>query len=242
MHMSGLKIPERIKTNLDNFTTQIQQIYGEQLISVVLYGSAASGEFVTNHSNLNVLVVLKNADLPALKKASALIRKFHMLTPLFLTENDILLSAHIFPIEFLDMKENHQILYGKDIFEGMTIDTKNLKFQCEYELKNKLINLRQWYLKTHKDSRALNSLLLKAFTSSVHVLRNVIRIKNKEAAYLKEEAINEIAAEFAFAPDIWQKILSHKLKKTKLTLQETDELFIQFVRDLEKIVTRLEAQ
>jgi predicted nucleotidyltransferase len=234
--MEGLKIPDKFKNNLQSFIQDLKDIYKDELISLILYGSAASGEFIDKHSNLNVLVVLKNTDLDNLKKASGVINKFKMINPLFLTKEHITSSTDIFPIEFIDMQENYVLLYGKDILKEINIDIKNLKFQCEQELKAKLINLRQAYLKINNDKVALRGLLFRSFTSISHILRNVLRLKNKKPPYLKQDILKELALEFPIDIIIWEKILAAKNKKIKLSNRDSEELFVNFVRALEKIV------
>jgi len=233
--MRELNIPNKLKEILDDFIQRFKKIYQEDLVSVILYGSAASGEFIDRHSNLNILVVLKNTDLENLKKSSGLINKFRMVTPLFLTESYIAGSTDIFPIEFLDMQENYLVLCGKDVLKDIHIDTRNLRFQCEQELKVKLLNLRQLYLRINKDKVALRNLLFKSFTSILHILRNVLRLKAKLPAYKKEDILKELAAEFQIDMDIWGKILAAKVKQVKLNSKDTEQLFISFVRELEKV-------
>ncbi len=235
--MNELNIPDKLKKSLSDFIHKLKQIYTEDLISVVLYGSAASGEFVDRHSNLNLLVVLKSADLENLKKATYLINKFSILSPLFLTQDYIASSTDIFPIEFLDMRENYLVLYGKDVLGGINIDIRNLRFQCEQELKVKLINLRQLYLKVNKDKTALRNLFFKSFNSILHILRNVLRLKNKTPAYKKEEILKQLALEFNIDMNIWGKILAAKAKKIKLNNKDAEQLFIDFIRELERIIT-----
>ena len=115
---------------LDDFTQSLKNIYGQGLISVILYGSAASGEFADRQSNLNLLVVLDNAGLDNLSKVSRVIngRKFQLLRPLFFTEEYIRGSLDVFPIEFLDIKENFAVLYGKENLSDLPVDTINLNF------------------------------------------------------------------------------------------------------------------
>jgi len=233
--MRELNIPNKLKKILDDFIQRLKEIYQEDLISVVLYGSAASGEFVDKHSNLNFLVVLSNTDLENLKKASRLISKFAIFHPLFMTQNYIVSSTDIFPIEFLDMQENYLVLCGKDVLKDIHIDTRNLRFQCEQELKAKLINSRQLYLKINKDKVALRNLLFKSFTSILHILRNVLRLKAKLPAYKKEDIIKELSVEFQIDMNIWEKILAAKTKQIKLNSKDTEQLFISFVRELEKV-------
>jgi hypothetical protein len=206
------------------------------LISSVLYGSAASGEFVDKHSNLNILVVLKNTDLENIKKSSGLIRKFSMIDPLFLTEDYIKTSTDIFPIEFLDMQENYYVLYGKDVLKDITVEINNLRFQCEQELKAKLINLRQAYLRLNKDKLSLRNLLFKSSNSILHILRNVLRLKGKGAPYLKQDILKEVALEFQIDISLWEKILASRNKQIKINHKDIEDLFIKFIKDLEKII------
>lgn len=232
--MEELKISVKLKNNIQDFIRRLKDIYQQDLISIILYGSAASGEFIDKRSNLNLLIVLENTDLANLKKASKVINKFTMINPLFFTENYIKSSTDIFPIEFLDMQENYSLLYGRDVLKSINIDTRHLRFQCEQELKAKLIRLRQSYLRMN--GLALQSLLFRSFTSILHILRNVLRLKEKKSAYKKEDILKEAALEFNIDAGVWEKILAAKKKQIKLKQSAIENLFIDFVRESEKIV------
>lgn len=234
--MEQLKITDQYKNILQNFTQGLKDIYPEELVSLILYGSAASGEFVDQHSNLNLLAVLKNTDLGTVKKSAQLIRKFKPINTLFLTEDYITNSIDIFPIEFLDMQENYFVLYGKDVLKDIQVGIHNLRFQCEQELKAKLLKLRQAYLLLSNNLPALRSLLLTSFTSVLHILRNVLRIKGRKPPYLKPEVLKELAFEFKIDLAVWERILSAKNKKIKLNAREIEQLFVSFVRELESLV------
>ncbi|MEK6727083.1 MAG: hypothetical protein AABY28_00205 [Candidatus Omnitrophota bacterium] len=234
--MEELNIPEKLKNNLQSFIQGLKDVFGDDLISLILYGSAASGEFVNRHSNLNLLVLLKSAELRDLKKASGLVGRYRMVNPLFLTESYIASSTDTFPVEFLDMQENYLVLYGKDALKGIIVETKNLRFQCEQELKSKLINLRQLYLLMNKDKLALRNLLFKSFNSILHILRNVLRLSGKGVPYKKEDVLKGLVSEFNIDIDIWGKIFSAKKSEIKLSRHDIEPLFVNFVRELEKIV------
>lgn len=236
--MEELKISGKLRNILQEFILGLKDIYQENLVSLILYGSAASGEFIDNQSNLNLLVVLKDIAPEELKKASCLINKyrFKTISPLFLTEKYIQSSLDIFPIEFLDMQENYLVVQGLDVLKGINVDTRNLRFQCEQELKSKLINLRQLYIRINKDKLALRNLLFKSITSVLHILRNMLRLKGKKPAYNKEDIVKELAAEFSIDASVWAKILSAKNKRIKIGNRDTEDLFVAFVKDLEKIV------
>jgi predicted nucleotidyltransferase len=234
--MEKPNLAEKYRNILNNFSQKLKDIYNDGLLSLIVYGSAASGEFIDKHSDLNLLVVLKNTDLETIKKSSKLIHKFRIIKPLFLTEEYIASSIDIFPIEFLDMQENYFILYGKDVLKDIHIDMRNLRFQCEQELKAKLIKLRQEYLFLNNDPSALSNLLLISCTSILHILRNVLRIKGRKPAYLKSEVLKELVSEFKINIQVWERILAAKNKQIKLKKQEIEQLFIAFVNELESIV------
>jgi hypothetical protein len=233
--MKELNISEKIKNRITDFLQRLKDTYGDELISIVLYGSASSGEYVDKHSNLNFLIVLKNTDCQTLKRASGIVDKFPLFRCLFMTESYINSSTDIFPIEFLDLKENNHILYGKDVLSGIQIDTKNLRFQCEQELKGKLLNLRNIYLKMGRNKTALRSLLFQSITSILHIARNLLRLKGRSATYKKEGLIKELGAELHIDAKLWEKILAAKNKTIKLNNREIEPLFLDFVKEVEKI-------
>ena len=240
--MQGLELNKSKQQVIDNFTRGLRSIYADELVSVILYGSASSGEFVYKHSDLNLLVVLKDDSLENLGKCSKLINKwaFRFIRPVFFTEGYINSANDVFPIEFLDMKENYKVLSGKDVLKDLSIDTKNLRFQCEQELRVKLIALKQIYLRGAKGSFALKQLLFKSFTSVVHILRNVLRLKGKQAPYLKSAILKEAVKEFELDAAVWEKILAAKNKEIKLGAKELELIFAAFVKDLEKLVTAVD--
>jgi len=239
--MSNLLLPPRIGREINFFILGLKKVYKKDLLSVTLYGSAASGEFITKHSNLNMLVILKSTSLPELKKASNTVKKFENISPLFLTEEYILSSLDIFPIEFLDMQENYILLYGKDFLKDIRIDLKNLRFQCEQELKAKLLSLKQLYVGLNDRPLALKDPLIRLFTSILHILRNVLRLSGRQPPYKKEDLLKELAAHFKIGISYWEKILAAKLKKIRINKVETEELFLVFVNNLEEIIRTVDA-
>lgn len=239
--MKGINLRHEIKAVLDDFTLTLKSAYQNGLVSVILYGSAASGEFIDKQSNINLLVVLEDCGLENLKKISPEINKnrFQLIKPLFFTEEYIKSSLDVFPVEFLDMKENYLLLYGKDVLSGLEIDIKNLRFQCEHELKAKLISLKNVYLGS-KDRAFLRNLLFKSCTSILHILRNFVRLRGKGPAYRKDDALEQIHNELLLDTANFSKILDFKKNNLRLSYREIEALFFALVADLEKIVSAID--
>ena len=237
--MKNLRLPAKIEQEIEAFIKSLKEIYQENLLSIILYGSASSGEFITGRSNLNILVILKSTELLYLKPASKTVMRLKHLTPLFLTKEFITSSTDVFPIEFLDMQENYIVLYGQDVLKEIHVDLKNLRFQCEQELKLKLLNLKQLYLSLSNQPQNLKEPLFKAFNSILHILRNVLRLKGAQPHYQKKDLLKQVVEHLEIDISSWEKILSAKLKEIKLNKTETEKLFFVLVDNLEHIVDAL---
>src|SRR5262249_27476928 len=135
---------------------------GERLESVVLYGSAARGDWHEGSSDHNVAVVLTRLDPPALEAvASPVLRwiRTHEPPPRLLTRALIAASLDVFPIEYLDLRSHHLVLHGSDPFAGLEVRTEALRLQCERELREKLLRLGEGYVVAHRSRRLLRALL-----------------------------------------------------------------------------------
>jgi predicted nucleotidyltransferase len=226
----------KIQKVLDGISSGLKSIYQQGLISVILYGSAASGEFKPGFSNINLLIVLDDTSLQNLAKSGRLLKNkaYSDFNCIFFTPEYIKRSTDVFPIEFLDMKENYLVVYGKDLLADLVIDLKNLRFQCEQELKAKLLNIKSYYLVNRKKT-ALQNVLVKSFNSFLHICRNLIRLKGQSPAYKKEEILAELGIEFKIDVSSLRKIFDLKNRSIKLNYRETESLLFEFVSKMEAI-------
>lgn len=234
--MQELKLPKRIQNTLDVFVGALKDEFSEELESVIVYGSAAGGEFQRRYSDVNVLVVLKDTSLASLKKAAPIVsrRRYRIINPLFFTQEYIRSSLDVFPIEFLDMKERYAVVYGGDILAGLTIDSRNLRFQCEHELRSKLIALKRAYL---SHPRGFSKDTLFAFcTPLVHILRSLLRMSVKEAPLRQADVLGSISAEFAIELSALRAVLEAKENNRRMRHSEAETLFGTLLVDVEKTI------
>lgn len=232
-----MKLPEGLKNILDEFTSRMKEIYGEELTSIILYGSAAGGEYRPGHSDVNLVVVLSKTDLGTLARSHRIInlRRFRDLKVLFFTERYMKNSIDVFPIEFLDMKENRAVIFGRDVLANLAIDNRNLRFQCEQELKSKLIMLKAEYMRTD-DPRRLRDMLFRSVTSTLHIMRNLIRLKGHTPPYKKEEVLDMMGKVFGIETSNFRKVIDMKRSRTKPNLVQADRLLTVIASDIELII------
>src|SRR5512135_2835840 len=104
------KIPKTPQEVFPEFVEDLKGIYGEALLSVILYGSGARGEYVAGKSDINFLVVLAEDDAGNREKILPMIPKWKkrtVATPLFMTKAFIGCSVDVYPVEFLNMKRHY---------------------------------------------------------------------------------------------------------------------------------------
>ena len=150
---------------------------GPRLESVVLYGSAARGDWHAGSSDHNVAVIVASLDASTLEAlTSPLLRwiKTHEPPPRLLTRALIAASLDVFPIEYLDVRSHHVVLHGTDPFAGLEVRTEALRVQCERELREKLMRLQEGYVVAHRSRRLLRALLLDSYTSFAALFRGCL--------------------------------------------------------------------
>jgi hypothetical protein len=203
---------------LTQLVERLQAAYGRDLLSVVLYGSAAGEDFHGKHSDLNVLCVVRAVDPPDLEKAEPAANWWRRLgnpAPLLMGQHELESSTDAFPLEFLDIRDQHRVLYGDDPFAQVEIDRHYHRVQVEHELRAKLLALRQRYLGIHRDRKAVLGLLVDSLPSFSALFRHALILAGEQAPLRKREILERAATRFGFAPAPFLAILEVREEKRK---------------------------
>jgi predicted nucleotidyltransferase len=195
----------------DAFAEELKRAYGDELVSVVLYGSAARGEYREGVSDLNVLVLLRGTGPAALRRGSELARRWvgeRNPPPMVLGEEEWRRSADVFPIEYSDIRDAHVVLAGSDPVQGMEVRAEDLRRQCEREIKAKRIQLREHFMLAAAEPAELGTLLVRSFPTFLVLFRTVLRLAGDPVPRDPEETVRATAARVGFdaAPllEIWR--------------------------------------
>ena len=184
----------------------------ENLVSIIKYGTEGQPH--------NVLIVTKRLsfeDLEIIKPIIKNHKKRTKLVPVVLTELGLKESADVFPLEVLDMKYPHDVLFGKDLIEEIKLDKKHVRRQLEYELRSKLIHLRETYIWVQK-SRELKALLNSAIPTLMPLFYGMLFLKDVKPPTDLKLLFSEVNANFDIDMTLFLNIKNEKLNKKELPM------------------------
>ncbi|HWZ22589.1 MAG TPA: hypothetical protein VNW06_08045 [Cytophagaceae bacterium] len=216
-------IPADIKSELSEFVTQAQIDCSENLVAVYLYGGIAKEEFDANYSDINILIVLQKTDIGSLDILNKALEKplyKIALNPFILSADELENAANLFPVKFLDIKRNHNLLYGKDVLLTFQINEELLKRNCRRELKNILFRLNHIYIRNHASEEVLGNKMKQILPSLLIHLNILGYIKNGQLYKNKEEIIEHISPLFTLDKSLLLEL--YHFKKGEQSILNTD--------------------
>ena len=232
------KIPNRPEEIFQELTDGLKAVYGDSLISVILFGSGARGEYRPKKSDLNFLIVLKDNSPSELAKCQKQLTKWYkrnVAIPLFLTEQYIQASLDTFPIEFLEMSSAYQLVWGKDVLSGLRSSKANLRLQCERELKGKLLHLRHAFLESQGKMKDLPALLSTSIAAFAPIFRALLYISDIEAPRKRADLIKQLYQSFHLDSSLFETLLQIVRKEKKASKTEAEYLFDKYVEEIDKL-------
>ncbi|MGO8731219.1 MAG: hypothetical protein ACLQVM_00320 [Terriglobia bacterium] len=232
--------------NLTDLVTRLKDAAGSNLLSVMLYGSAATEEFHPKHSDLNVLCIMRDLsqeELNKLRSASTWwVKKGHP-APLYFTLNELHHSADIFAIELLDIKVARRILYGKDVIASLHIPMDLHRLHVERELRNNTLRLRQYYVMHAGDSRKTLELMTSSISTFAALFRHALIALGEDPPPTKRATVDRLGSVLGFDSSPFHTVLdireAHK-RERDVEIQATFDKYLNaIVKATEEVDRRL---
>src|SRR5438309_2198092 len=225
---------------LDHLVDELCAAHGDNLASIVLYGSVAAGDHVELRSDHNLLIALHRIALNDLRSSQTAMRKWQSLgqpLPVYFTVEELKRAADVFPIEFLQMEKARKILYGRDPFEFVEISPANLRHQAEYELRTKLIQLRRLYIPASTSVEKLCALMSDSLASFAALFRAVLILRGQEPPVSKADSVRATVRLLGLNESPFEQILELRSKRGKtLTEAEANNVFSAYLSQIERVI------
>lgn len=231
-----------MNAKLTEFVKRLKEVASTNLKSVVLYGSAARGDFHETHSDLNVLCVFESLTVEELSRVAPVVKWWSLdlkePAPLFFTSAELKHSTDVFSIEILDMQASSKVLYGTDVVKDLQVPMNLHRVQVEHELRTTVLKLRQHYLRAPADTRELTPILRKSFSGVLTLLRHVIVAFGEEPPAASREVIARAAALTGARASAFDAVLA--VRETGTLHGEIAPVYAAYLAELEKVVYALD--
>src|SRR5580704_282468 len=142
------QLPPPIAEVLNSFLQSAKDAFGADLLSIVLFGSAAEGKLHAT-SDLNLILVLASfhqSKADQLRQPLRVAQSAIQLHPMFLLKAEIPHVARSFAPKFADIRRRRAILFGEDPFATLSIPRDAEIRQLRQQLLNLILRLRAAYV------------------------------------------------------------------------------------------------
>ena len=183
----------------------------ENLVSIIKFGTEGEPN--------NILIVTKKLDFDDLEKIKPLILKYSKRTkivPILFTGTELMDIADVFVLELLDIKYPHKVLFGQDLIEKVKFDKKNVRRQLEFELRSKLIHLRENYIWIKKP-KELRALLKSAVPTLMPLFYGLLFLKDVEPPTKLEPLFAEVQNNYKVDMSLFKTIRKDKIDDNELS-------------------------
>jgi len=230
--------------HLGAFVEKLKSAAGANLVCVAVYGSAVSEEFHPEFSDINLLCVVRETSAAFLQALSPAIQwwtanKFP--APLVFSRQEVERAAGVFPIEMLDLKQQHHILHGEDIFRDLHVPLDRHRVQLEHELRTKLLFLRQHYLLSCADNKKVGQLMLDSVANFATLFRHTLLTMGQKTPKTKREVIEQLALGVQFDPSPFLELLQVREGKSPGESLDAQGVFARYLHGIDRVIQALDA-
>jgi len=226
------------KLGMDEFARRVESALGDNLVSLLLFGSAARGTQVEGRSDVNLLLIVKDASVATLHATTPVVAEWArggQPPPLIFAEAEWRASTDVFPIEIEDMRDAHRVLAGRDPFEGIATRRGDLRVELEHEVRGKVLRLRTEYAAAAADGKALGRLLEHSAGTFFVLFRAFLRLTGGVPPAGHDALVRETSAAANLDPTVFDWVLAALDGRNPPALAAYDPIAGRYVDAMEKL-------
>lgn len=231
------------RKELENYVTALREAHGENLVSVIFYGSATLKD-EPGRDEIHLLITLKSISAKDLDAGAASMQtwmKGGYPAPVYFTESELDKGADVFPIEFNHMMRARKVIHGKDVLGGVTITDSNLRHQVEFELRSKLLRLRRAVIELSPKGKDLVALMANSLPSFISTMRAAVLLKTGDSHIERSKVAEVAAAEFGLDGEVFKTILDIRAAGDAVKVEDAEQLFERYLAQIEKVIKTVDS-
>lgn len=189
------RIAEALRTPIAQYAGIVRELASENARALTVFGSTAAGAFDPARHTVKSVLVLARMDLDLLRRLAehgTRLGKARIAAPLVMTPDYIRGSADTFPLELIEIGQNHVVIFGDDDFADLKFDDADVRLQCEREFKSILIGLRQGLLGAAGQEKFISAVAFDLGERLIRILRGLLWLKGQKEGKPALQVIQEV--------------------------------------------------
>jgi hypothetical protein len=235
-------LPPETQEALDRAVAALKKTLGENLHSLVLYGSAVRGNLVPKISDLNLMILLEESTPDAHAAIADAIRGPVRIEPFILGRALLARSLQSFAVKFLSIRRNYRVLHGADPFANLSIDESLARFLCEQSVRNLRLRCVRAFVVLGHDRLRYSAFLAKLTSALFTDLAEGLRRVGTDVPRSYEERVPLFEKSFGADASVLRDLLALKSSARVLSAGETKEVHARLFKLLDAAVRWMEAQ
>jgi hypothetical protein len=176
------RLHETMRGPARQFADYVAQVTGPNLKGLAFYGSILRPKFDPKRAPGRSVLLLDHDALEQVRQLAQQGRRFGragLAAPLIMTPAYIQASRDTFPLELIEIQQEHATVLGETPFAELTFETAHVRLQCERECKTILIGMRQGLLAAADKEALLADVADEAAGALARVLRGLLWLKGR---------------------------------------------------------------
>ena len=174
------QLPSDVRARIVEWTKTLEKELGDDLVGILVHGSVARGEYRPGESDVDAIVILKEAtfaQLESIANAMQVARYSARIEAMILTEAEIAGASDVFPLLYDDIKHCHFLLAGRDPFSAIEVHDTHRRLRIEQELREVRIRLRRVGTDAAGAREALGGALVRKITQVRAPMHALLKLK-----------------------------------------------------------------
>ena len=197
---SSTPLPPQVEQSINTFVDAAKTAFGSDLVSIIMYGSAAEGRLRAT-SDVNTLLVLKRFDqahADAMREPLRLAHATIQMNTMFLLESEVPTAMEAFAVKFADIAARHRVLFGTNPFTAVEPSHDALVRRLKQVLLNLQLRLRERYVLLSLREEQLALVIADAAGPLRSSAASLLHLEG-QAVLAPKEALEKVVTEMADA-------------------------------------------
>jgi hypothetical protein len=179
--LTGLdQITPLVREPVRTYAERVLAYGGDRVRCLALVGMVVGADFESASDTIESVLVMQLDGLDALRGLAQEGHRFgrsRITAPTVLTPEFLAVSRDTYPLELLEIQQQHLLISGEDVFSPLVFDSSHVRLQCERQLKVIALAMRQVVVKLGMQQRALRDAVLPLLADFRRVLRGLMWLK-----------------------------------------------------------------